>query len=53
MKKLETKKMENIQGGVSREEYCGTLCCIIANNPYNDAMGAAWAANCAAYYACN
>lgn len=53
MKKIESEEMLKIEGGVPREEYCATLCCIISNNPYTDAMGKAWADNCAAYYACN
>jgi len=32
MKKLSNKTMSEIQGGVSREEYCGTLRMIIDNN---------------------
>jgi hypothetical protein len=53
MKKMSFEKMTTVQGGVDQATYCATLCCIIANNPYNSAMGAAWATNCAATYACN
>jgi hypothetical protein len=53
MKKLESKKMAELQGGVSRAEYCGTLCMIMNNSEISLAMVSAWSANCAPYgYAC-
>ena len=36
MKKLEINQMENLQGGVSAEEYCDTIYSIYATN------GAGW-----------
>jgi len=49
MKNLSSEKMEQIEGGVTRAEYCGTLGMIICNNTVNDAMANAWNDNCGAY----
>lgn len=53
MIKIELEKMSKIEGGVSRAEYCGTLCMIMNNNDISSAMVDAWSAQCAPYgYAC-
>jgi hypothetical protein len=49
MKKLDFEKMEKIEGGVPRDEYCATLGMIICNNTVNDAMANAWNTNCGPY----
>jgi len=54
MKNLSIEKMEQIEGGVSREEYCNTLCMILCNNEINQAMADAWNTNCGPYgYPCH
>ena len=42
MKKLELKELENIFGGISREEYCENLRKIIANNKLSEKALAGW-----------
>lgn len=49
MKKLELEKMETIEGGVPRAEYCATLWMIMTNNPVTASMITAWETNCAPY----
>jgi|GEM_PF-3456048 len=49
MKKLSSKKMTEVRGGVERSEYCSTLKMIMDNNTRTDAMYAAWGMNCAPY----
>lgn len=42
-------EMRVIKGGVSRDEYCNTLCMIIVNGCYSPACTSAWGMNCAQY----
>jgi hypothetical protein len=49
MKKLNSKSMAAVNGGVSRAVYCNTLNMIIVNNPITPAMLSAWGTNCAPY----
>lgn len=49
MKTIDSKKMEEVVGGVTRSEYCNTLEMIITCNPPTNSMLHAWSANCAPY----
>jgi len=49
MKTLSLEKMEKIEGGVPRAEYCATLGTIICNNPVTQLMADTWNSNCGAY----
>ena len=42
LEKLELKELENIFGGISREEYCENLRKIIANNKLSEKALAGW-----------
>ncbi len=46
MKTLEMKEMVVIEGGVTREKYCGTLVMIMQNNPITPSMQAAYGTYC-------
>lgn len=49
MKKLDLEKMQKLEGGVPRAEYCATLWMIMTNNPITIPMINAWETNCQPY----
>lgn len=50
MKKLKLEKMAKIEGGVTQEEYCSTLCMIMTYNPITYDMISAFNRHCGNYY---